>query len=156
MEDFFLVAKVVNVFGIKGQLKIKILSEEFTNYNKQKVLVDKNKNPVEITYLNITTNNLAIISLKNLTTRNEAEALKNLQIFVHRKHLSPLKENEIFAKDLIGKPIFFQNKEYGKVVDIYNFGAGDIIEVIDLQGKKALVSLNQIAINKNSIELLSI
>jgi 16S rRNA processing protein RimM len=62
--------------------------------------------------------------------RNAAERLTNLRLFVPRARLLATGEDEFYHADLIGlKAVGAQGQEFGTVVAVQNFGAGDLLEI---------------------------
>ena len=54
----------------------------------------------------------------------------NTELFINRDELANTKDNEFYYVDLIGLDAISTNKnKLGKVVNIYDFGAGTMIEV---------------------------
>lgn len=79
--------------------------------------------------------------ISGVTDRDQAEDLRGVKLYVSRKELPKIEEEGsyyyedmegLIAKDLDGKP-------FGVVQSIYNFGAGDILEVLldDVQNRPA-------------------
>ncbi|MCL4155410.1 UNVERIFIED_CONTAM: hypothetical protein GTU68_057188 [Idotea baltica] len=66
-----------------------------------------------------------------------ADALRGAELYINRSKLPKIEENDRFYfEDLIGLLTKDQNGEvFGKVDGVFNFGAGDIIEV-DLKAEK--------------------
>ena len=63
--------------------------------------------------------------------RDDAEHLKNQKIFVAKEHFPEKKYNEYYVRDLIGCKINHENGTFiGNVINVDNFGAGDLIETI--------------------------
>ena len=57
-----------------------------------------------------------------------------------RSALPPLAENEYYYADLIGLPaVDRQGKSVGIVVAVENYGAGDLLEIEGLDGKRSLI-----------------
>src|ERR1700753_1957113 len=71
-----------------------------------------------------------VAMLKGVTTRNEAERLNGLELYVAREQLPATEDDEYYHADLIGVAAETTAGEaLGKVIAIHNFGAGDIIEI---------------------------
>jgi len=81
-----------------------------------------------------------VATLKGVTTREDAERLNGLELFVARDRLPATRENEYYHADLIGlAAVTAQDEPLGRVVAIHNFGAGDIIEIAPPQGATMLL-----------------
>jgi 16S rRNA processing protein RimM len=81
-----------------------------------------------------------VATLQGVTTRNDAEKLNGLELYVSREKLPPAEDGEYYHVDLIdlaavspdGAPI-------GRVVAIHIFGAGDVIEIAPPKGATLLL-----------------
>ena len=81
-----------------------------------------------------------VATLKGVTTRNEAERLNGLELYVAREKLPATDEGEYYHADLIGLSAVTEAGEpVGRVIAIHNFGAGDIIEIAPSQGPTMLL-----------------
>jgi 16S rRNA processing protein RimM len=81
-----------------------------------------------------------VATLKGIATREEAERLNGLELYIAREKLPATDENEYYHADLIGlAAVTPANEPLGRVIAIHNFGAGDIIEVAPVQGATMLL-----------------
>ena len=72
-----------------------------------------------------------LLRTKSRKPLKAAEALIGTELYVNRDVLPQLEEEEYYQTDLIGLDVIEQSsgQNIGKVVGIYNFGAGDILEI---------------------------
>jgi 16S rRNA processing protein RimM len=69
-----------------------------------------------------------------------AAALTNAGLYVLREALTSAREEEFYAADLIGLAALTEAGEaFGKVVDVLNFGGGDILEIARAGGGETLL-----------------
>lgn len=81
-----------------------------------------------------------VVTLKGVTTRDEAERLNGVELYVARDKLPPTEDDEYYHADLIGlAAVTTAGEPLGKVVAIHNFGAGDIIEIAPPSGPTLLL-----------------
>ena len=81
-----------------------------------------------------------VATLKGITSRNEAERLNGLELYVAREKLPVTEDDEYYHADLIGLAAETTAGEaLGKVIAIHNFGAGDIIEIAPPAGATMLL-----------------
>jgi 16S rRNA processing protein RimM len=81
-----------------------------------------------------------VATLKGVTTREEAERLNGVELYVAREKLPATDEGEYYHADLIGlAAVTGQGEPLGRVVAIHNFGAGDILEIAPPQGTTMLL-----------------
>ena len=127
--DKICVGAIVGVHGIKGEVKLKSFTENPEAVGKYGPLEDKfgKKYDLKVTGRS---KELLRAKIKGVDDRNAAETLIGTELWADRSVLPELEDdNEFYHTDLIGLAVKFEDKEIGKVVGIYNFGAGDIIEV---------------------------
>lgn len=81
-----------------------------------------------------------VAALKGITSRNEAEGLNGLELYVPRDKLPPAEQGEYYHADLIGlAAIGLDGASLGRVVAMHNFGAGDIVEIAPPRGASLLL-----------------
>src|SRR3981081_3222686 len=83
-----------------------------------------------------------VATLKGIATREEAERLNGIELYIAREKLPATDENEYYHADLIGLAAVNAADEPlrpGLALPIHNFGAGDIIEIAPPQGATLLL-----------------
>lgn len=128
-------AEIVAAHGIKGWVKIKtftVFPQDITAYGP---LSDASGVPIHLKIERILSDTTLLASIESVKTRTEAEALRGIKLCVPKGSLPDLKENEVYYTDLIGKTVVDENqKVYGRVTDVANYGAGDILEITGAEG----------------------
>ena len=81
-----------------------------------------------------------VVTFKAVTTRDEAERLNGIELYVPREKLPAAEDDEYYHADLIGlDAVTTADEPLGRVVAIHNFGAGDIIEIAPPAGATILL-----------------
>ena len=81
-----------------------------------------------------------IARLDGIADRDAAEALKGTQLYVGRAALPPPEDGSYYHTDLIGLAASLTTGEaLGKVTAVFNFGAGDMLEVTKPGGDTELI-----------------
>src|SRR5882672_7951372 len=81
-----------------------------------------------------------VATLKGIATREDAERLNGLELYIAREKLPATDEDEYYHADLIGlAAVTPADEPIGRVAAIHNFGAGDIIEIAPPQGATMLL-----------------
>ena len=81
-----------------------------------------------------------VATLKGVATREDAERLNGIELYIAREKLPATDEDEYYHADLIGlAAVNAANEPLGRVIAIHNFGAGDIIEIAPPQGATMLL-----------------
>jgi 16S rRNA processing protein RimM len=90
---------------------------------------------------------VVVATLSGVTDRNAAEALKGLRLFVDRDRLPPADEEEYYHADLLGLAAeLIDGKALGRITAVYDFGAGDALEVTGDQGSVVMVPFTKAAV----------
>jgi 16S rRNA processing protein RimM len=81
-----------------------------------------------------------VATFKGIATRNDAEKLNGIELYVPREKLPDTDDDEYYHADLIGlAAVNAADEPLGRVVAIHNFGAGDIIEIAPPAGATMLL-----------------
>lgn len=137
-EKKILIGKIVSVFGVKGEVKIMSYCQNLSDIGKYQIF-DKNDQEIKIKIRKSQElQNPLIAQIEGIQDRNQAELLRNKELFTNRSDLKKLPKNEFYHTDLIGLSVLDEatKKEIGKIVNIADFGAGAIIEIEFLEKVK--------------------
>jgi len=124
-------AEIVGVHGVKGAVKLKIFGDNPDALPGLAPLCDaKRKNTYEILAVK-EHGNTWLAEMKGVSDRTAAEKLRGVKLYVARDRLPDLKKgNTFYHIDLVGLAAFWPDgREMGRVVNVANFGAGDLIEI---------------------------
>jgi 16S rRNA processing protein RimM len=84
--------------------------------------------------------NMLLARIEGVEDRNAAEALRGVELMIDRDRLPAADEDEIYHADLIGLSAHDTGGNLvGTVVDVLDFGAGELLELKPAQGKTFLV-----------------
>ncbi len=128
------ILRVTAAFGIKGAVRVFLYTNNIDYYKK---IYDLNGNEFRFKILSINErNNTAVIKLNSVDDRTAAESLRGTSFYVDKKDLPKLNEDQFFICDLIGHEVSVVGKDINlKIVDVKNFGAGDLIEILEKGAK---------------------
>ena len=143
MNKYLELGQIVNVKGLKGEVKVNPFTEDNTRFERlPKVFVKKAKGDMKEYIISKVgyNKNQVIIKFKEINTVEEAETLRNSYILVDRDVLGELPEGVYYIADLIGLDVYTEAQEYlGKVDDIFSTGSNDVYVVKDELGKQRLL-----------------
>ena len=123
------VGKIVNVHGIKGVMKFQPLLSSAQNLSRLNPLSDKeNKKHFEMTLVG-KKGAFWLVSAKGITDRTTAERFKGMELFADREKLPQTAEGEFYCCDLMGMEVMVDGEIFGRVVNVPNYGAGQILEI---------------------------
>ena len=81
-----------------------------------------------------------VATLQGVTTRDDAEKLNGVELYIARDKLPVTDDDEYYHADLIGlSAVTVTDEPIGRVIAIHNFGAGDLIEIAPPHGPTMLL-----------------
>ena len=122
------VCVIIGAHGIRGEVRIKSFTAIPSAFASYGALIAGDGRVFEITKSRLATDHF-ICTLKNVTDRNQAEALKGLELLVAREKLPKLQDGEFYLSDLKDKDLVADGKSLGSIVGFQNYGAGDLMEL---------------------------
>lgn len=137
-NKLILVGVISKAHGIKGQVVVKSYTHPLENIVNLPVF-DQDNIPVKLKLARLMPNGNLICTLKNCDNRNLAESLVKKSLYCFRKDLPPIiDEDEFYIEDLIGlKLVDSHGTNIGKILNVANYGGGDIIEVKFIKDKNS-------------------
>ena len=130
LKNPVLMARIGAPHGVRGEVRVKSFTDDPLSLGEYGPLSDKSGNQFTITSAR-QAKNVIVVRFKEVTTREAAEVLNNCELFVERDALPQIEdEDEFYLSDLIGMNVQNSDGEIiGKVRDVPNFGAEDLIEI---------------------------
>ena len=134
------VARIGAAHGVRGAVRLWTFTEDpFAVKDYGPLMTKDGARQFEVTHVREAKDHL-VATLKGVTTRDDAERLNGLELYIAREKLPATEEDEYYHADLIGlAAVNAANEPLGRVTAIHNFGAGDIIEIAPLQGPTLLL-----------------
>jgi 16S rRNA processing protein RimM len=134
------VARIGAAHGVRGEVKLWTFTEDPLAVKRYGPLATKDgARQFEVTHAREAKGHL-VATLKGVATREEAERLNGVELYVAREKLPATDEDEYYHADLIGlDAVTPANEPLGRVIAIHNFGAGDIIEIASPNGATMLL-----------------
>jgi 16S rRNA processing protein RimM len=134
------VARIGAAHGVRGEVKLWTFTEDPLAVKRYGPLATKDgARQFEVTHAREAKGHL-VATLKGIATREDAERLNGLELYIAREKLPATDEDEYYHADLIGlAAVTPANEPLGRVIAIHNFGAGDIIEIAPVNGATMLL-----------------
>jgi 16S rRNA processing protein RimM len=134
------VARIGAAHGVRGAVKLWTFTEDPFAVTRYGPLATRDgARAFEIAHARQGKGHL-VATLKGVATRNDAERLNGIELYVAREKLPATEDDEYYHTDLIGlAAVTPANEPLGKVLAIHNFGAGDIIEIAPPRGPTLLL-----------------
>ncbi len=142
-NNFISIAKILNFHGIKGEAKVGFSKGRERQIELlKKVYIKKDNEFVEYNVTSVRFHkHFAIIKFKELSTVNDVEEIKGLDIYLPREEIEKNLENdEYLISDLIDMDVYDEDGCcIGKVTQIGENLANNILSIKDANGKEHLV-----------------
>jgi 16S rRNA processing protein RimM len=134
------VARIGAAHGVRGAVKLWTFTEDPFAVKEYGPLTTKDgARQFEVTHVREARDHL-VATLKGIATREDAERLNGIELYIARENLPETDDDEYYHADLIGlAAVNAANEPLGRVTAIHNFGAGDIIEIAPAQGPTMLL-----------------
>ncbi|MFW8634952.1 ribosome maturation factor RimM [Cribrihabitans pelagius] len=141
MSELICVGVVAGAFGVRGEVRLKsfcAVPEEIESYSP--LTSEDGSQSYTLTLTRPVKNGFAAI-LGGVQTKEEADAIRGLQLFARRDQLPSLPDDEFYHADLIGLEVHDTGGTLlGRVKSVQNHGAADLLEIHG-PGLKATVLL---------------
>jgi 16S rRNA processing protein RimM len=134
------IARIGAAHGIRGAVKLWTFTEDPLAVLRYGMLATKDgARQFVVTHARETKGHL-VATLKGIATREDAERLNGIELYIAREKLPATDEGEYYHADLIGlAAVNAADEPLGRVTAIHNIGAGDIIEIAPPHGAAMLL-----------------
>ena len=139
--------------GLKGEVKINMYTSDYESFKSLNPYIAVDGRTIwNFHYLKISRGKL-IGRLQECISRNCAEKLNGKKIFTNKINLTKIKKNQFYVFDLINCEVKTTNdKLLGKISNIDNFGAGDLINIKQSNGINFFIPINKENVVKVNIK----
>jgi len=141
MDDLFIIGKIVNTVGVRGELKIFPTTDDPRRFDlldtvRIQLRGDEfTKKILKVRYHK----NLVMLMLDGVDNLEAADALRGGVIVVQRGDALPLNDNEYYLQDLVGMAVLDEDGvSLGILADVIFTAANDVY-VVRRDGKKDLL-----------------
>ncbi|OYX06012.1 MAG: 16S rRNA processing protein RimM [Caulobacter vibrioides] len=136
-DPLILVGRVAGGFGVRGEVRIATYTEDPLSIAGFKTLKRQDGSPALTIASARKTKDGVVCRCPGVETKEAADALRGLRLYVPRSALPEPDEDEFYLTDLVGLTVRHIQTDalLGRVKSVQNFGAGDILEITpDLGG----------------------
>jgi 16S rRNA processing protein RimM len=140
MAAHICIARIGAAHGVRGEVRLWTFTEDPLAVLHYGPLATRDgTRSFEVTHARETKTHL-VATLKGVASREDAERLNGLELYIAREKLPATDDDEYYHADLIGlTAVNAANEPLGRVIAIHNFGAGDIIEIAPPHGPTMLL-----------------
>ncbi len=129
-NNLICIGTVIGAFGIKGELRIKSFCAhpaDLTNYGP---LLNEDGSENYDLRIVATVKGGFSCRIKGVQYKDQADALRGLQLYTDRANLPSLPDDEFYHTDLVGLDVYDTGgQKLGYVTAVHDHGAGDFLEI---------------------------
>ena len=144
-SDFLRVGRVTGAHGLNGRLRIAVISDNpgrFEAGNSVYAGLNDRYDLYTIEGFQPVKQRSALLSLKEVSDRNQAEALSGAGLFITKddaeRTRGELGDDSFYYYDVIGCDVYLNNSLFAKVTGIMQAG-GDVLVIKDMDGRELMV-----------------
>ena len=139
--ELVLVAQVGAAHGVQGEFKLLSFMDDPASVLEHSPLLDANGRPALTLNKAREHKGQLLVFAQEAPDRTAAEKLTNLKLYIPRADLPEPDEDEYYVTDLIGmKVLDTGGQEIGRVANVDNFGAGDLLDIKPAEGASFYVA----------------
>ena len=120
-QEYIQIGEIVRPQGVRGEVKLRAMTADMTRFARlEKVYLKENGTYCEKKVLKGRGNgDFAVLLLDGVSDRDQAEALRGVEVYVDRAHAIHLGEDENFVCEMIGlTAVTDEGETVGKLKDI--------------------------------------
>jgi len=127
--------------GVRGEIRVKSFTGEAKAIGAYGALTDSRRSRAfAFERLRALKEDMLVVKVKGVDTREAAAALTGVEIFARRDQLPPPTADEFYYDDLVGlDAVTREGKRLGRVASLMNYGAGDLLEIAPEAGGEMLL-----------------
>ena len=154
LENPVLMGTVGAAQGLRGEVRVKSYTIDPTSIGDYGHLHTEDGRSFEVLEVR-EAKNVVVVRFRGVNDRNAAEALNGIELYIERDNLpdEELDEDEFFCADLEGlEAVDTTGRSHGTVTGIFDFGAGDLLELKGPGKRPVLIPFSEAAVLEIDLE----
>ena len=154
-QEYLLLGEIVRPQGIRGEVKVRHYTDDPERfYDLDVVFLKRGESYDEMTVTDARVQGDDVyLKLEGIDDRNEAEKLRNIQLWVDRENAVELGEDEVFIADILGAKAFdTKGNQLGILKDVLTPGGVDVFVLKTPKGTLMFPALKEVLLEMNADE----
>jgi 16S rRNA processing protein RimM len=142
-EEFLLVGQFTVPHGVRGQIKLHAITNRPEYLERVKTIyVGDTRVAYRLQGAALHKQTVLIVTLSGVSTREAAENMRGLEVYIREADAQPLDEDEYFLHDLPGLRVETEaGDQIGIVKEVIETGANEVLVVTRPEGGEALIPM---------------
>ena len=126
--------------GVRGEVRLQSFTRDPAAIARYGPLIGGDGRSFVLTSARLLKDAMLVVRVSGVADRAAAEALTHIELYVARESLPPPDEDEFYVADLIGlEAVDADGTSIGTIIDVPNYGGGDLVEVRPPRGGESLL-----------------
>ena len=154
-QEYLLLGEIVRPQGIRGEVKVRHYTDDPERFYDLDVVFLKRGESYDETGVEDARvqGDDVYLKLEGIDDRNEAEKLRNIQLWVDRDNAVELGEDEVFIADILGAKAFdTKGNQLGVLKDVLTPGGVDVFVLKTPKGNLMFPALKEVLLEMNADE----
>ncbi len=140
MRSELLIGRILRPRGLCGELKAEVYSSDphwLSGYAGSVIIDGRAYRVRKFTH----EGNVGYMQLEGVTTVEQAEALRDKDVYARREELPENKDGEFYIVDILGLDVIVGGENIGCIVDVAQYGSADVYTVKTKDGQLSFPAL---------------
>lgn len=149
MQDYLLIGEITKPQGVQGELKLRPITCDPSRFEDMDYAYVKDGEGYRRVGIAVRRagEDAVFFRMDGVLTRNDAEKLRGVQLFIDRAHAVELDEDSTFICDLIGlKGMLSDGGELGRLTDVMQPGGNDVYVFQGARGEVLVPALRSVVL----------
>ena len=136
------IGQIVNTHGLKGDMKVYPFTDYPERFEEVEYLYMENQGDKKYFIENVRyQRNMVLLKLKGIDTIEEAESLRDINLYIDDSNLRELDEDEHMISDLIGLNVYLEDlTPAGTIVHVLKYTANDVYVIRGMEDQEYLIT----------------
>lgn len=143
-EELYLIGQIGAPFGLQGQVKLRAVTDhaDYIEQHVRQLYIGAQYTPYALVDLFEHKPGLLVLTLEGITSREQAERMRHMEVFIHQRDVAPLSPGEYFLHQLYHLRVeTTEGKELGQVREVLETGANDVLVVASADQREILIPM---------------
>ncbi len=143
-DELLLIGRIGTTFGLHGQVKMAAITAKIDHLKRKikTVFIGPKYREYQLNGVAVHKPGMLVLTLEGVTTTTAAEELRGTEVFIREQEAAPLAADEYFIHQLTGLLVVTDTgEELGKVREVIETGANDVLVVAKPTGGEALIPM---------------